>query len=282
MGIFNRLKLVQYYSVNKEIQNRTNFKELLYHLTVSDCKSIAAKHSVKVHQDEDFDYYRIEGFSSLFNYPKDVPYHNFAQVISEGFQPKFWHYYEVEETPVEPDEIIADCGSAEGFFAFKHQHKVRKIYAIEPLPLFIKSLNKLFLGSKTVDIVPIALGSKVGSAFLKDQKLSSFIKDSLTKQDNPNDFQKVTIETLDSLFAHKNIEVSYIKGDLEGYEENVIRGGLETIRLFKPKIAITTYHKGQDYRELIRVVKSVVPSYKYRLKGIESREGNPVMLHMWV
>lgn len=80
----------------------------------------------------------------------------------------------------------------------------------------------------------------------------------------------------------KELKIDYIKADIEGYEENMIIGTLKTIKQSKPKIAINTYHKGQDYKKLIKIITEIVPEYKYKLKGIDYLNGNPVMLHMWI
>jgi hypothetical protein len=65
-------------------------------------------------------------------------------------------------------------------------------------------------------------------------------------------------------------------------KENIIKEALETLRVSKPKITITTFPKKQDYRKLIAIIKSVVPQYKYPVKGIHYLSGNPVMLNIWI
>ena len=48
--------------------------------------------------------------------------------------------------------------------------------------------------------------------------------------------------TLDKLFLLKNVPVTYIKIDVEGFDVEVLRGAKELIKRFRPKIAVTTYH----------------------------------------
>lgn len=62
----------------------------------------------------------------------------------------------------------------------------------------------------------------------------------------------------------------------------MILGALKTIKTYLPKIALTTYHDDQDYRELLDLIKGVVPQYRFKLKGIEELTGKPMMLHMWM
>ena len=68
---------------------------------------------------------------------------------------------------------------------------------------------------------------------------------------------------IDRYVAQKNIErVDFIKMDIEGSEAKALLGARETIRRFKPRLAICTYHKWQDMWELPLIVKQLEPSYK--------------------
>ncbi len=258
---------------------RVPFKEFVWHITAPACETTAMKLVEKKITDQDYDYYEIKGYRDLFNYPRSLSFHRFAQVIAEGLQPEHWHYYEIPETAVTAQDIIADCGSAEGFFAFRHKDNAQRIYCIEPLPIFIDSLKQLFNKNSNVEIIGSALGESDGQVFLEPHDIGSICRAEVDHEEN---FIKVPLTSIDSLFFEQGKPVSYLKADIEGFEENMIRGSLKTIKQWKPKIAITTYHIGQDYKKIIELVRSVVPQYKYKIKGFEYDEGKPVMLHMWV
>lgn len=59
-------------------------------------------------------------------------------------------------------------------------------------------------------------------------------------------------------------------------------GAEETIKLNKPKIAITCYHEQNNSIEMIKLIKSYVPEYNYFVKGIHGEEPKPVMIHFWI
>jgi len=259
------------------VRKRVGVIELMKHCMTPRCENIAPRFSERKHEDDQYVYYSIEGFDGLFSYPKELPYHNFAQVISEGFLKYHWHYYEIPQTKIEEGDVVVDCGSAEGFFVFKHATHCKHIYCIEPLPVFSRALHKLYDDSKNVTIIQAALSDKVSHLYLSPSSISSTCR--LVSADERDIHVKAV--TLDSLFAARSIKIDYLKADLEGFEEMMIAGGLETIKMSKPKIVITTYHQGQDYRVLIGLIRGVVPEYKYLVKGIEENVGNPVMLHMW-
>ena len=92
----------------------------------------------------------------------------------------------------------------------------------------------------------------------------------------------VQARTVDSLFADRNLPLTYIKADLEGAELRMLAGAERTIRLNKPRIAITTYHEAHHADAITAFLRRIDPAYRILTKGIEHRAGAPVMLHAWV
>lgn len=60
-------------------------------------------------------------------------------------------------------------------------------------------------------------------------------------------------------------QVDFIKMDIEGMEREALEGANETIRDFRPKLAISCYHKGDDLRVLADMIHAHVPAYKLYL-----------------
>lgn len=92
---------------------------------------------------------------------------------------------------------------------------------------------------------------------------------------------EIVIDTIDNFCATHDIRLSYIKADLEGYEMNLLFGASKTIKKYKPKIAITTYHNEKHASEIEKYLLSINSAYNILTKGIEERKGAPVMLHAW-
>jgi hypothetical protein len=54
--------------------------------------------------------------------------------------------------------------------------------------------------------------------------------------------------TIDSFVNEKKLsKVDFIKMDIEGAEMSALEGGIETIRKFRPKLAIAIYHSLDDF-----------------------------------
>jgi len=155
--------------------------------------------------------------------------------------------------------------------------------AIEPSPVFIESLKKTFHDKDNVQIIPYALSNHEGQAYLCKGKLNSALIAAV--QDSPPEGSVlIKTTTIDQLVKDLGlIKVDYIKGDLESFELEVLQGGVKTIRDHKPKIALTTYHQGNNWNEIRDFVLSIVPGYAWRMKGLSylNKFPQPVMIHFW-
>lgn len=57
-------------------------------------------------------------------------------------------------------------------------------------------------------------------------------------------------------------KIDFIKVDVEGMERDLLIGAEETIKRFKPKIAICIYHRPDDPEVIEGIIKKFVPTYK--------------------
>ncbi|MGG2142555.1 FkbM family methyltransferase [Symbiopectobacterium sp. RP] len=78
--------------------------------------------------------------------------------------------------------------------------------------------------------------------------------------------QQVPLRSLDYMVKAGEIErVDFIKLDIEGAELEALRGAKETIHQFKPKLAVSLYHKPNDLFELVTFIQTKFPFYRFRL-----------------
>ena len=79
--------------------------------------------------------------------------------------------------------------------------------------------------------------------------------------------ESAQIVTLDSYVREKNLpRVDFIKLDVEGAELDVLRGATTTITRFKPILALSAYHKLDDFWTLMNFVKALNPDYEFALR----------------
>ena len=86
--------------------------------------------------------------------------------------------------------------------------------------------------------------------------------------------------TLDA-FVSNNLPrgLTYIKCDAEGADARILMSGCQTIKKYKPKIAVTTYHNVADYGTISKFLKSL--GYQCSGKGLllSGNAFRTVMLH---
>jgi len=70
--------------------------------------------------------------------------------------------------------------------------------------------------------------------------------------------------------ANKLPRIDFIKMDLEGHELKVLAGARETIKTFKPYLALRAYHRGDDLIKLPKFLLELNPNYKFYLRHCTS------------
>ena len=135
---------------------------------------------------------------------------------------------------------VLDCGAAEGLFALSVLDRAGQVAIFEPSPDFADSLRRTFDNADNAIIVPAALGSSEGKAFLTGSSLYGFV--------SVDEGIPIDITTIDAWSTRMNQRVNFIKGDLESYEFEILQGARTTIQRDKPKIAFTVYHPGNNWR----------------------------------
>ncbi|MEK7523076.1 MAG: FkbM family methyltransferase, partial [Patescibacteria group bacterium] len=63
-----------------------------------------------------------------------------------------------------------------------------------------------------------------------------------------------------------NEHITYIKLDIEGFEKKALIGAKKTIKKYKPKLVICSYHNLNDIWELPMLIKKLRPDYKIFLR----------------
>lgn len=86
------------------------------------------------------------------------------------------------------------------------------------------------------------------------------------------------MDSLDNLLQGRL--VTFIKMDIEGSELKALMGAKETIRKYKPKLAICLYHKKEDILEIPLYVKELLPEYKLYIRHHCNKHGETVLYAM--
>lgn len=276
MTILARLNLIKAYT-SRSRQFPLSLRDLLAGVTKPPCTVIGPRYVEWIRRySEEYVLVKIKQLKRPLCWPVTFPMFDLYKVITESFYESDWHFYEVPDTRVEQGDVVLDCGGAEGLFTLRVCDRASRVAIFEPLSVFVKSLQITFKDCTHVEIVPCALGADEGEAFFEGGSLYGHITSKFAAS-------KVAVSTIDAWARRHASRVDYIKGDLEGCEMDVLKGAKQVISQYRPKIAITMYHATNDWKEALDLVRSLVPSYQYRIKGLAYSGGvaHPVMLHMW-
>lgn len=147
---------------------------------------------------------------------------------------------------IKDEFTILDIGAQSGCFSLAAKYYPNTIWhSFEPDPSnYSLLLDNLKLNNiHNVNTYETALSDKVGKATLK---ICDFHKGLNTLGENLIRFSPensinciVETNTIDNLFLSKKIDL--IKIDTEGSEYDIIKGGIQTIKKYKPKILLEYY-----------------------------------------
>lgn len=142
--------------------------------------------------------------------------------------------------------------------------EIECIYAVEPDPRNYRKLTAYIEESgegARVHPVHAALWSVQGSADFASSgnRNSSLVSSSYEHKSAPS-----ALTTVDILAADTHID--YIKYDLEGAEEEALRGSLTTLRRDRPILAISLYHRSADIFRLPLLVHCLGLGYRFYLR----------------
>lgn len=161
---------------------------------------------------------------------------------------------------VKQGQTVLDIGAHKAgylYFLLKQVGKQGKVYAFEPqsnLYNYLTKIKRLFEWDNVV-VEHKAISDKAGTVTLyipvnEVSKGSSPGATIVENQAHQSSDLTETVEaiTLDAYCKQHQIKPSFLKIDVEGNELSVFRGGIETIKEFKPSIIveIEARHVGQD------------------------------------
>ncbi len=170
-------------------------------------------------------------------------------------------------TIVEPKlgDIVFDIGAYVGDSALWFAKAVGpqgKVYAFEPEPSNFERLKANLKRNKVINVIPLqlALSENEGEMQIAGGEGCSEITE--TAGDT-----SVKVTTADKFMeANKLPRVDFIKMDVEGHELKVLAGAKETIKTFKPSLALSAYHRGDDLINLPKFLLELNPDYKFYLR----------------
>ncbi|EAK7482583.1 FkbM family methyltransferase, partial [Campylobacter jejuni] len=161
---------------------------------------------------------------------------------------------------------IIDVGGFVGDSAifFEKEVTLKNIYSFEATKSNYDLMLKTLKLNNSSRIVPInkGLGSKNEILNITVNGGGSSLISSSVNGDN---IEQCEIITLDDFVEKHNIEVGFIKVDIEGFEQEFLKGAINTIKTQKPAMLISIYHNYSDFFQIKPLVESWDLGYKIKI-----------------
>jgi FkbM family methyltransferase len=156
----------------------------------------------------------------------------------------FERYGEVEMHLLEylcrRDQDAIDVGANVGGYVHFMRHHARRAIAFEPIPEFVELLRRKF--PRDVMIEPIALSDRAGEAELYVPMIDgvmisgcSTLSVAAATEYTAHRALKVRMDRLDTVYGGT---AGFIKIDVEGHEQAVLDGAIETIDRCRPRLLV--------------------------------------------
>jgi FkbM family methyltransferase len=174
-------------------------------------------------------------------------------------------YFEPEIIHISPEEIFLDCGAYTGD-TIEHFYKAasgrfKKVYSFEPDRV---NFSKLITVAKRIDplrIIPINCGVYESSGSMSFDEVGTID----TRLGSSNSSVHLPVVAIDD-FLKSKAPATFIKMDIEGSEMQALLGARKALEQFKPKLAISVYHKASDLWQIPLFVKKLNKDYKIYLR----------------
>lgn len=195
---------------------------------------------------------------NITNQLGEFVYSNQAHYLINGFIP-------------ERGAIVIDAGVFDGGTSVVFAQTGYKVYGFE-----IDKISYEFvrdnIREKNFVVENLGLGSQKG-----EMRCTPSGQGSNHLTDDGTEIIQVT--TIDAYVREKNLpRVDFIKMDVEGAELDILKGAVTTIARFKPILALSAYHKWDDFWTLMNFVKSIRPDYEFALRhSFDSVEDAPAI-----
>ncbi len=172
------------------------------------------------------------------------------------------YFFNYEEVSVEPSEgdFVIDAGAWLGDTAIVFGKAVGgkgKFFAFDPVENHLEVLEHNIKQNLDCNIEAIPFGLADTDVYCPPIRLNTYSPGFNSQNQN------VPLRSLDSLVKEGVIpKINYIKMDIEGAELSAIKGAQSSIQKFRPKLAISLYHKRNDIFEIPLYIAKNFPFYE--------------------
>jgi len=192
-----------------------------------------------------------------------------------GIHDILYDQYDHKDVGLKQGDVIIDGGAFIGDTAVLFAEKLNKNCSIHSFELEDENLLLMGQNIKDNNISDQVFVNKLALSNVSGEELSfsgaSIQGATKIGEEGSNKIKSITID--DYVKDAKLDNVNFIKMDIEGSELPALQGAAETIKKYKPNLAICLYHKWEDPFELPEMIESFGVDYKLRFKWVHLLRG---------
>jgi len=168
---------------------------------------------------------------------------------------------------VRAGDIVLDCGANVGVYVREALAAgARLVVAIELAPENLECLRRNFaaeVAAGRVIVYPKGVWDRDDWLTLNVDPENSAADSVVIRPEKSHPGPKVPLTTIDKLVAELKLErVDFIKTDIEGAEQKALLGAQATLARFRPRLALSAYHRPDDPVEIPILVRRAWPGYQ--------------------
>ncbi|MBR3654821.1 MAG: FkbM family methyltransferase [Elusimicrobia bacterium] len=175
--------------------------------------------------------------------------------------------YSYKDCKVEKGDFVIDAGGCWGDTALIFSSKAGekgKVFAFEFFEDNLNALKENFSHNediaKNITLIEQPLYDKSNEILY----LNHACADITTLTETKNNLQQYKTISIDDYIENNKIgKIDFIKMDIEGCELKALQGTTNTLKKYKPKLAIAAYHKYEDYYEIPKFLNELNLGYKF-------------------
>lgn len=170
-------------------------------------------------------------------------------------------YFDLDLIKCDNKDVFVDCGAYIGDTIIDYMEtygdKYQKIYCYEISPEFIELAKQNLIGRQNIVFRRNGVGSENRTMFIDENSHKAGTRIASEGE--------VSVEIV-KIDDDVEEPVTVIKMDIEGAEQDALKGAENHIKLEKPKLLISAYHRPADIFEIPRIIDCVRGDYNFYLR----------------
>lgn len=137
----------------------------------------------------------------------------------------------------------------------------QKVFAFEPMTQNYNSLEENIKLNELTNVLPqkIGLGSEKST-------MSISIANGSSKIGADGQTEKIEVTTLDDFVKENSLSnIGLIKVDVEGFEQEFLKGAINTIKTQKPTLLLSIYHNPNDFFDIKPMLEDLNLGYEFQI-----------------